>query len=250
MNRRIMQLEREYMAVARSVRLEEAGLDYGLLDGHVRQLEQWAAIGGSVLSVYDCNRMEHAYESPTLCECFKNEQGVFDGVQIHPDDYEAVMKNAVAAMKYVFRNNKHCRDLKMIREYRAFAYGQWRRITEQFFVLETDQQGNAWLTLSVVDVSPNQSAPFKVCSRLVNHKSGDVFSPIDEYYDSEKILSHREVEVLSLVAQGMLSKEIAEGLHISIATVNNHRQHILEKLKVDNSMEAVRYAQVLGILPE
>ncbi len=46
----------------------------------------------------------------------------------------------------------------------------------------------------------------------------------------------------------MLSKEIAAELHISVNTVNTHRQRILEKLGVGNSIEAVRYAHMLGLL--
>jgi DNA-binding NarL/FixJ family response regulator len=53
---------------------------------------------------------------------------------------------------------------------------------------------------------------------------------------------------LQLVKDGRLSKEISEELHISVHTVNTHRQRILEKLDVDNSMEAVKYASELGLL--
>ena len=61
-------------------------------------------------------------------------------------------------------------------------------------------------------------------------------------------LSRREVEILGLVAVGLASREIADRLFISVATVNNHRQRILEKMQVRNSAEAVRYASELGIL--
>ena len=61
-------------------------------------------------------------------------------------------------------------------------------------------------------------------------------------------LSRREIEVLGLVAVGLASREIADRLCISLATVNNHRQHVLEKMKARNSAEAVRYAAQLGIL--
>ncbi|WP_235782360.1 response regulator transcription factor [Phocaeicola paurosaccharolyticus] len=46
----------------------------------------------------------------------------------------------------------------------------------------------------------------------------------------------------------MLSKEISEQLFISVHTVNTHRQRILEKLDVNNSMEAVKYASALGLI--
>ena len=54
--------------------------------------------------------------------------------------------------------------------------------------------------------------------------------------------------VRGLVAVGLASREIADRLSISVATVNNHRQHILEKTGARNSAEAVRYASGLGLL--
>jgi DNA-binding NarL/FixJ family response regulator len=44
-----------------------------------------------------------------------------------------------------------------------------------------------------------------------------------------------------------MSKEIASDLSISINTVNRHRQNILEKLHVDNSIEACRIAKGLNL---
>lgn len=63
-----------------------------------------------------------------------------------------------------------------------------------------------------------------------------------------KILSEREKEILRLIEQGCLSKEIAISLSISIHTVNRHRQNILEKLRVQNSFEACKTARLLNLL--
>jgi DNA-binding CsgD family transcriptional regulator len=54
--------------------------------------------------------------------------------------------------------------------------------------------------------------------------------------------------MLGLVAVGPASREIADRLYISTATVNNHHQRILSKTGARNSTEAVRYAARLGIL--
>ena len=48
--------------------------------------------------------------------------------------------------------------------------------------------------------------------------------------------------------QGLLSKEIAYKLHLSIYTVNNHRKHILSKLQAGNAIEAINRAEDYGIL--
>jgi DNA-binding NarL/FixJ family response regulator len=53
------------------------------------------------------------------------------------------------------------------------------------------------------------------------------------------ILSNRENEILELLAQGMLYKEIAAKLYISQETVRKHVYHIYEKLHVNNRVEAI-----------
>lgn len=62
------------------------------------------------------------------------------------------------------------------------------------------------------------------------------------------ILSEREKQVLRLIDKGMMSKHIADELSISINTVSRHRQEILGKLKVRNSIEACRVAKDLAII--
>ncbi len=55
-------------------------------------------------------------------------------------------------------------------------------------------------------------------------------------------LSKRELEVLSLVANGKSNKEAADLLFISTKTIDTHKMHILDKLGLKNTAELVRYA--------
>ncbi|UPQ76374.1 helix-turn-helix domain-containing protein [Chryseobacterium nepalense] len=61
---------------------------------------------------------------------------------------------------------------------------------------------------------------------------------IEDKLNYTSILSKRELEILKYIGEGCTSKEIAGILSISINTVNRHRQNILEKLKVKNSVSA------------
>ena len=65
---------------------------------------------------------------------------------------------------------------------------------------------------------------------------------------AEEALSAREIEVLSLVAQGESNKGIARQLHISEATVKTHLVHIYDKLGVADRTAAVTTALQRGIL--
>jgi two-component system response regulator NreC len=55
-------------------------------------------------------------------------------------------------------------------------------------------------------------------------------------------LSEREVEVLRLIALGHTNQEIAEQLYLSVRTVESHRAHIQQKLRLSTRAELVRYA--------
>ena len=64
----------------------------------------------------------------------------------------------------------------------------------------------------------------------------------------ETELSDREISVLRLLAKGVTTTAVAEQLHISRTTVNNHIQHILRKLDVHTRLEAIRRAEHAGLI--
>lgn len=63
-----------------------------------------------------------------------------------------------------------------------------------------------------------------------------------------KILSNREIEVLSLIVQGLINKEIAEKLSISLTTVITHRKNIMEKLGMKSVSALTIYAVMHGYI--
>lgn len=65
---------------------------------------------------------------------------------------------------------------------------------------------------------------------------------------SNSPISKREKEVVSLIVDGLTTKEIADQLYLSKHTIESHRQNILLKLGLKNSAELVRYAVERGIV--
>ena len=61
-------------------------------------------------------------------------------------------------------------------------------------------------------------------------------------------LTHREREILQLVATGLTNQEIADQLFTSRRTVESHRQNLLEKTGVKNTPALVKYAMERGLL--
>ena len=55
-------------------------------------------------------------------------------------------------------------------------------------------------------------------------------------------LTPREREVLKIIGQGKTTKQVAEELRLSVATVGNHRKHICKKLELHSTAELVAFA--------
>jgi LuxR family maltose regulon positive regulatory protein len=84
-------------------------------------------------------------------------------------------------------------------------------------------------------------APAVSESHSLPKSKSDTFSP-------EELLTNRELDILTLLAQRMSNKEIAEKLFISPETVKRHTINIFQKLNVHSRREAVAKAESLGII--
>ena len=62
----------------------------------------------------------------------------------------------------------------------------------------------------------------------------------------QKILTDREIEVMSLIVQGYINKEIADKLNIGLSTVITHRKNIMEKLGMKSVSALTIYAVMHG----
>lgn len=83
-------------------------------------------------------------------------------------------------------------------------------------------------------------------SHAVNSLTG-IAEPLTSSTNSA-VLSKRESQILFLIASGLKSAEIAERLNISKHTVSRHRQEILARLQVKNSIEACRLARSMKFI--
>ena len=64
----------------------------------------------------------------------------------------------------------------------------------------------------------------------------------DDSANPQEILSKREIEILTMFAEGFINKEIADRLFISVRTVESHKNHIMQKLNLKTQVELVKYA--------
>ncbi len=124
---------------------------------------------------------------------------------------------------------------------------EYIRIYKGTKVLQLSPRGKMWLILCSYSINPYYKTGNNTDPVIVNMRTGGVI-PFSFNKKRQQILSEREKQVLRLIKLGKLSKEIADFLGISINTVSRHRQKILEKLSVDNSIEAVNAAERMRLL--
>lgn len=83
---------------------------------------------------------------------------------------------------------------------------------------------------------------------ITNITTGKAIRPEQYALCDNKLLSKRQTEILSLLAKGIGSKQIADKLNISLHTVNRHRQDILSNLHVANTAAAVEIGLRLHLI--
>jgi DNA-binding NarL/FixJ family response regulator len=75
----------------------------------------------------------------------------------------------------------------------------------------------------------------RMLHRLVARDEDTGESPIER-------LSDREIQVFELIGQGISTRDISERLHISVKTVETHRENIKQKLDLEANLELIRWA--------
>ena len=197
---------------------------------YIKILEQ----AGS-FAVFLSNRFGHYYY---VTEYIEASQEIDIEKLVHPDDWEVVRR--IDKKVWEFLNTlpeEEKLTYKYIYELRVLERGKYVRMIYQMRILAFKEDN--FLAMGIIDIAPEQSANTSVRFQIKNCLTDEIV-PFAIESAADTLLTPREREVLALAKEGMFSKEISKKLNISIHTVNRHRQNILEKLQVDNMIEAVK----------
>ena len=157
---------------------------------------------------------------------------------VHPDDWEIVRRIDKKVWEFLDTLPEEEKlAYKYIYELRVLERGKYVRMIYQTRILAF--KGDNFLAMGIIDIAPEQSANTSVRFQIKNCLTDEIV-PFAIESATDTLLTPREREILALAKEGMFSKEISEKLNISVHTVNRHRQNILEKLQVDNMIEAIR----------
>jgi DNA-binding CsgD family transcriptional regulator len=120
--------------------------------------------------------------------------------------------------------------------------GQYARILYQGILLEHDEQGRFLRTVSVhTDISYLKGEGKPILSFIGMGGEPSYYDVVSKefFIECKKDLTERERQVLKLLIEGKLSKEIADILHISKLTVDTHRKNMLRKKNLNNTGELI-----------
>jgi len=124
-------------------------------------------------------------------------------------------------------------------------------ITDLFDALKKGAQGfllknidsASWYTylraFALDEVPMSKEIAFQILKEFPQNK---------ETVEKNMPLSNRELEILKLVAIGLVNRDIAEKLYISEHTVKSHLKNILSKLHLDNRVQLTSYAYQHGLI--
>lgn len=250
-------LIREYRQALDRFSVKQENTDPQILKRHIPLLETLDHVENSSAALYNMQTQSYSFLTSKFHflldydagEARKTGPGFFF-LKMYPEDLPRVMETTIKTFEFLSdRPGDERKDFKLCFDYRIRrADGVGIRMVQQVVVLETDFLKNIWLVLAVNDICPVQDihAPLKRFLKQISTGRHFLFYP--ENNPTQPVLSPRELEVLGLIAQGFISREIADYLHISVNTVNNHRQNILEKMSAGNCFEAVKTAAKLNLI--
>ncbi|RZJ66215.1 MAG: helix-turn-helix transcriptional regulator [Flavobacterium sp.] len=223
--------------------LAKSGFD---LEKH-RKLLSMFQVGDYYYFIFNVKNGDFDYLSPSIHDVL----GFDDTISarqhlshLHPED-QPVFLNFEKTVDTFFRQLPHDKlgKYKIRYDFRVRNNsGKYVRILHQMVIIEFEQDGSLLRSLGIhTDITHLKETGKPMLSFIglegepsyVNVEVENIFKP------TQRLFTQRENEVVRRLATGLGSKQIAEELHISKATVDTHRKNILRKANCESTYELI-----------
>ncbi|KAA0989249.1 helix-turn-helix transcriptional regulator [Dyadobacter aurulentus] len=188
---------------------------------------------------------------------WKNEILMQEGVRfflskILPSDYIGFEIMSAMTTDYVCKlDDQKVLSFKSLFDFRMVRPdGSLTRIMHQGVALKRDTLGNISFLLALISDITHLKRDGRQHLHLTHGSENLIYEVNNETGISRKLesLSDREREIARLIGKKLTSEDIAKKLFISTHTVNTHRQNMLKKLDMGDTMELINFLTVYQLL--
>lgn len=134
--------------------------------------------------------------------------------------------------------------MNVVLEHKAFFLAQRKKTIVLTLSLESTSQLSEFHSLCI-NVPESQLVRSLLALEQHGHGQGRNLPAMPKALE-QKVLTDREIEVMALIVQGLINKEIADRLNIGLSTVITHRKNIMDKLGMKSVSALTIYAVMHG----
>ena len=183
------------------------------------------------------------------------DNAVFCSRKVHPGDLENYLFLFNEIPSYFQYNKGLPKKISIFKCRIKHSKGYWKNLLVISFVYIGLADNQFHKMIIIADKSAQQYLKQKKNSNfqfLENRSSDHGFeftTGISKNRNDKEIsISSRELDVLQLLSEGLIAKQIARKLSISTTTVISHKKNLISKFDVKNSVELVKYASHLMLV--
>lgn len=210
---------------------------------------------------YYLNLAKNSYEyvSPNVYDITKipakefNEHGLTAFIsRVHKEDAQIIVEQVIPKIHSLWREHGKRTDNAIL--YTSFNYricnkdDRYIHLLDESSIRGYTQEGEPLWLLGAAYQNPDFAFRGITLNAFYKDAEGRAHQVFHKRYPRKNLLTDREVEMLTLFKIGKTSKELAGELHLSVHTINTHRQNILKKLETTSIMEAIFKAEEFGLI--
>lgn len=181
-------------------------------------------------------------EFDVVAEVGNGKEAIYSAVHLKPDllitDLSMPKTNGTEAIREIKRRNPDIKILVLTMHATEEHVHNALSAGADGYVLKEDSRDELLTAIKNVLVGKNYLSP-GICGNVVNGYLGGIKPATTSSLDT---LTHREREIIKLIAEGYRNKQIAEYLNISIKTVEKHRSNLMKKLDLHSISALTNYA--------